>query len=250
MAVYDLEEQEKLDDLKAWWNQYGGTITVAVILACLVIGGVQGWRWWNGSRAADASVLYQAVSDGARKSDTAKAKDAMTQLADKFAGTAYAPRGALVYARLLFDAGDKAGAKAQFTWVIENADEEELKAIARYRLAEIQLDDRQFDDALKTLDAKRPDAFNGLYADLRGDALAAAGKGGEARAAYQEALTSLDAKSPYRAYVQVKLDAAGGAVAAIPPSGSAAAPAATSPAAAVATPATPPAPAQGAPAKP
>src|SRR5437762_137416 len=90
MAAYDLEEQEKIDDLKAWWNQYGNTISVGVILACVVIGGVQGWRWWAGHRAADASILYQAVSDGVRKTDPAKAKDAMTELADKFGGTAEA----------------------------------------------------------------------------------------------------------------------------------------------------------------
>ena len=210
MAAYDLEEQEKIDDLKAWWNQYGNTIAVGVILACVVIGGVQGWRWWGGRRAADASVLYQAVSDGVRKSDPAKAKDAMNELADKFGGTAYAPRAALLYAKLLFDAGDKNGAKTQLSWVVDHADEDELRAIARYRLAEVQLDEKQYDEALKTLDAKRPASFNGLYADLRGDALNAAGRTADARAAYQEALATLDPKSPYRSYVQVKLDAAGG----------------------------------------
>ena len=210
MAAYDLEEQEKIDDLKAWWQQYGNTITLGIVLACIVIGSVQGWRWWAGRRAADASVLYQAVSDGVRKSDPAKVKDAMTQLTDKFGGTAYAPRAALLYAKVLFDAGDKAGAKTQLAWVVEHADEEELKAIARYRLAETLLDDKQYDEALRTLDAKRPASFNGLYADLRGDALAAAGRSPEARVAYEEALATLDPKSPYRAYVQVKLDAAGG----------------------------------------
>ena len=218
MAAYDLEEQEKIDDLRAWWQQYGNTITVGIVLACIVIGSVQGWRWWAGRRAADASVLYQAVSDGVRKSDPAKVKDAMAQLTDKFAGTAYAPRAALLYAKLLFDAGDKAGAKAQLSWVIEHAGEDELKAIARYRLAETLLDDKQYDEALRTLDAKHPASFNGLYADLRGDALTVAGHAAEARVAYEEALAALDPKSPYRAYVQVKLDAVGGPTA--PPAAS------------------------------
>jgi predicted negative regulator of RcsB-dependent stress response len=238
MAAYDLEEQEKIDDLKAWWDQYGNTIAVGVILACVVIGGVQGYRWWMGRRAAEASVLYQAVSDGARKNDPAKVKDAMTALADKFSGTAYAPRGALLYAKLLFDAGDKNGAKAQLTWVIDHADQEELRAIARYRLAEVQLDEKQYDEALKTLDAKRPASFNGLYADLRGDALFAAGRAADARIAYQEALATLDPKSQYRSYVQVKLDALGG-----PPPATAPAAAATTgaPAQAASSPAaTPP----------
>ena len=216
MASYDLEEQEKIDDLKAWWNQYGNTISVGIILACVVIGGVQGWRWWAGRRAAEASVLYQAVSDGARKSDPAKVKDAMTTLTDQFGGTAYAPRGALLYAKLLFDAGDKNGAKAQLAWVIDHADEDELRAIARYRLAGVRLDEKQYDEALKTLDAKRPASFNGLYADLRGDALSAAGRAADARVAYQEALATLDPKSQYRSYVQVKLDAVGGAAPATP----------------------------------
>lgn len=211
MGVYDLEEQEKIADLKAWWNRWGNTIAFAVIAACVVIGGVQGWRWWTGSRAADASVLYQAVSDAARKNDPAKGRDAVAQLADRFSGTAYAPRAALVYAKMLFDAGDKAGAKAQLAWVVEHADEEELKAIARFRTAEILLDEKQYDQALKTLDAKHPDAFKALYADLRGDALIGAGRIPEARAAYQEALAAFDPKSGYRAYVQVKLDASGGA---------------------------------------
>jgi predicted negative regulator of RcsB-dependent stress response len=97
--------------------------------------------------------------------------------------------------------------------VVDHASEEELKAVARYRIAQIQLDDKQYDEALKTLDAKTDEAFAGLYADLRGDILAGAGKNADARAAYQTALAKLDAKSGYRGYVQAKLDALGGPIA-------------------------------------
>jgi predicted negative regulator of RcsB-dependent stress response len=243
MAAYDLQEQEQLDDLKAWWKQYGNTVTFGVVLACLVIAGVQAYRWYMGTKSGDASVLYAAVSEAARKGEPAKGKDAMTQLADKFGGTAYAPRAALVNARQLFDAGDKAGAKAQLEWVIANASEDELKAIARFRVAEIQLDARQYDDALKTLDAKVPDAFKAVFADLRGDALVAAGRTAEARAAYQEAFGAFDPKSPYRTYVQVKLDSVGGPTTGPQAGGSAAAavvpPAAAKAGAQASTPAAP-----------
>ena len=67
MAVYDLEEQEQIDELKAWWTRYGGAVTVGLVLALLVVAGVQGWRWWAGKRAEDASVLYGAVSDAVRE---------------------------------------------------------------------------------------------------------------------------------------------------------------------------------------
>ena len=209
MAVYDLEEQDQIDELKAWWARYGGAITVGLVLGALVIAGVQGWRWWSAKRAEDASVLYSAVSDAVRAKDAAKAKDAAQQITDRYAGTGYAPRAALLYAKMLYDNGDRNGAKAQYAWAAEHAKEDELQAIARYRLAQVQVDEKQFDAALSTLDARHPSSFDGLFADLRGDALAAAGRAADARSAYDTALAKLDAKSQYRNYVQVKRDALG-----------------------------------------
>ena len=207
MAVYDLEEQEQIDELKAWWARYGGAVTVGLVLALLLVAGVQGWRWWAGKRAEDASVLYTAVSDAVRAKDAATGKDAAVQLTERYAGTGYAPRGALLFGKLLYDSGDREGAKAQYAWVVEHAKEEELRAIARYRLAQVQIDEKQHDAALATLDGKHPETFDGLYADLRGDALVAAGRPADARVAYETALSKLDPKSPYRNYVQVKHDA-------------------------------------------
>jgi predicted negative regulator of RcsB-dependent stress response len=180
---------------------------VALVLGLLVVAGIQGWRWYAGHRAENASVLYSAVSEAARAKDTAKAKDAIAQITDRYASTGYAPRAELLYAKMLYDAGDRNGAKAQLAWVVDHATEEELQTIARYRLAQIQIDDKQYDAALATLDAKHPASFDGMFADLRGDALAAAGRAADARAAYEIALAKLDPKSAYRNYVQVKHDA-------------------------------------------
>jgi predicted negative regulator of RcsB-dependent stress response len=210
MAAYDLQEQEQIDDLKAWWKRWGNAVTLAVALAALAFAGVQGWRWWNAKQAEEASVVYGALAQAVRNNELPKAKEAGAQLADKFARTGYAPRGALMLAKALFDSGDVAGARAQVQWVIDRSDEAGLKEVARYRLAEILLNDKKYEEALKVLDAKHADSFAGLYADLRGDALAAAGRNEEAKSAYQAALAKLDAKSQYRNYVQVKLEALGG----------------------------------------
>lgn len=210
MAVYDIQEREQLDDLKAWWARWGSAVTVAVVIASVIAIGVQGWRWYTAKQADEASALYGALTTATRGNDLPRAKDTAAQLTDRFARTGYAPRGALVLAKLLFDSGDAAGAKVQLQWVVDHADEEELKEIARYRLAEILLDEKKYDDALKVLDARHGAPFAGLYADLRGDTLAAAGKPEEAKAAYETALAKLDAKSQYRQYVQVKLESLGG----------------------------------------
>jgi predicted negative regulator of RcsB-dependent stress response len=94
--------------------------------------------------------------------------------------------------------------------------EQVLKAVpdhpkANYNLGLLAMSDKQYDEALRTLDVKTDEAFAGVYADLKGDIFAAAGKLAEAKASYQLALAKIDAKSPYRAFVQVKFDALGGA---------------------------------------
>jgi predicted negative regulator of RcsB-dependent stress response len=210
MAVYDLEEQEQIEDLRAWWAQYGKYVATAVTAVALVVIAVQGWRWYQTNQAEKASVLYQAVSRAARINDAAAAKDPATQLATQFGGTAYAPRGALLYAKLLYAAGDKGGAKAQLQWVIDHSSEDSLKLVARYRLAQVLLDEKAYDDAMRVLDVKTDDAYSAVFSDLRGDVLAAAGKSADARNAYQVALAKLDPKSPYRPYLEAKLDALGG----------------------------------------
>jgi len=250
MAVYDLEEQEKLDDLKAWWQQWGNLVSGVVIAVALGVFAVQGWRWWQGNQAEQASVLFAAVSAAAKANDVEKAKEASAQLAAKFGGTGYAPRAALTVSKLMFEAGDTAGATAQLQSVLERANEDELKQIARIRLAEIQLDAKQYDDALRTLDARRDEPFAGVYEDLRGDILAAAGRVSEARTAYQTALAKLDAKSPYHNFIQAKLDSIGGPI--TPDTGKAAAvtpPSSTSAQTPAAAPAAPASPGTTAPAK-
>jgi hypothetical protein len=99
--------------------------------------------------------------------------------------------------------------------VLDHSTDSELLQVTRYRLAETWLDEGKSDEALKLLDAKTSDAFTGVYADLRGDALSAAGRNDDARKAYEIALAKLDARSPYRNYIEVKFQALGGGV--VPP---------------------------------
>ncbi|MDR2244976.1 MAG: tetratricopeptide repeat protein [Burkholderiales bacterium] len=210
MAVYDHQEQEQLEDIKAWWKEWGGHVTLIAVAAVLVMAGTFGWREWKAQQANSASTLYFTVSDAVRAKDDSRAKEAMAQLATGYGSTGYAPRAALLMAESLWIDGDKAGAQAQLQWVIDRASESDLKDIARYRLAETLIEEQKFDDALRTLDAKHSPAFEGLFSDTRGDALLGAGRRDEARAAYQSALLKVD--NPYRNVVQIKLDGLGGPV--------------------------------------
>ena len=212
MAAYDLDEQEKLGDLKAWWSRYGNYVTGAITVVALVIAATQGWKWYSGKQATEAATLYFALSDAATKNEAAKVKDASAQLMEKFAGTGYAPRGALLAAKSAFDAGDLATAKTQLEWVVANSKEDELKAIARLRLAAVLLDQKQFDAALAALDGKTSEAFAGLFLDMKGDIFNLQGKAADAKTAYEAALPKLDSKGSQKQYTQLKLDAVSAAV--------------------------------------
>lgn len=206
MPAYDHEEQDQIEELKAWWERWGGSITTAVVLAAVIVIGFQGWRWWTAHHSLEASTLYAAVDAASTSNDMAKAKDAVADLTDRYARTGYAPRAELLYAKMLYEAGDQKAALAQLAWVVDHSTEDALKAVARYRIAQIRIDGKQYDAALAELDAAHPPSFDGMYADLRGDALAAAGRSADARKAYETALAKLDSKAPYRNYVQLKLD--------------------------------------------
>jgi predicted negative regulator of RcsB-dependent stress response len=91
--------------------------------------------------------------------------------------------------------------------VLDNSKEDELKNLARLRLAGVLLDEKKYDDALRILETKHGTSFDGLSADLKGDVLSAAGRIPEARAAYQMALDKIGGKGTYFNIVQMKLDA-------------------------------------------
>jgi predicted negative regulator of RcsB-dependent stress response len=44
MAVYDLEEQEQLDALKAWWKRHGRAVIAVVLAFALGVAALHGWR--------------------------------------------------------------------------------------------------------------------------------------------------------------------------------------------------------------
>ena len=209
--AYDHDEQEQLDTLKAWWNQYGNLVTWLLIIALSVYAGWTGWIYYQRNQAIQASQLYDELQKAVGAKDQTKVQRAATDMQDKFDRTPYAQMSALAAAKSAYDAGDLKTAKAQLQWVIDNGREDEYKAVAKVRLAGILLDEKAYDDGLKLLSGDFPAEFAGIVADRKGDILVAQEKVAEARAAYQLALEKTDQKNPGRQLIQLKLDAIGGA---------------------------------------
>ena len=224
MAAYDLEEQEQLAEIKAWWKQYGNLVTGIVIAASIGVLAWQGWNWYQRNQAAQASAVYSVLQRAVLERDTQKTKVAAGELVEKFGSTVYAQLGALTAAKALYESGDLKSAQAQLNWVADNG-KDEIKDLGRLRLAAVLLDEKSYDEALKALSASHGAGFDGRFAELRGDVLTAQGKKAEAAAAYKLVLVKLDegakdgktknslqaqeVNAPYREMVQQKLDSLG-----------------------------------------
>jgi predicted negative regulator of RcsB-dependent stress response len=207
--AYDLEEQEQLASLKAWWNQYGNLISWVLIAALLAYSGWAGWNYYQRSQALQASQLYDELQNAAAANDGAKVQRAAGDMESRFGGTAYAPMGALVAAKSAYEAKDLKTAKAQLQWAAEHGNDE-YQTVAKLRLAGILLDEQAYDEALKALAGANAAQFAGAVADRKGDVLVAQNKLAEARAAYQAALSATDKNNPGRRLIELKLEAIGG----------------------------------------
>ncbi len=207
--AYDLEEQEQLDAIKAWWNQYGNYIVIAVVAVAVGVAAYQGWRYYRQTQTVGASTLYGQLEQAARGNDAKRVRDISGQIVDRYGSTVYGGLAALASAKAAFTTGDLEAAEKQLRWAAEHAKEAEHRDIARLRLAGVLLDQKKPDEALKTLEQKPIDAYAALYADLRGDILSAQGKPADAAAAYRTALEKSEPSSAYRQLVEIKLDALG-----------------------------------------
>ncbi len=207
----DLEEQEQVAELKAWWTQHGNMVLAVVIAAAVAVVGWQGWRWYEHGQAAQASVLYDTLTKAAQAGDAKALRDAAGTLVESYPRTLYASMGALLAAKFYFERNDLKNAKAQLQWVIEHSPAEDFRDLARLRLAAVLLDEKAYDEALKLLDAPHAPAYDAQYAALKGDVLVAKNQLAEARAAYQLALEKAERRdSPFRESVRMRLEALGG----------------------------------------
>ncbi len=214
----DLEEQEQLDQLKHFWAQYGNLITWVLIVVAGAMAAWNGWQYWQRSQGAKAAALYDEIERAALAPDTSRLEGALTEMKDRFGSTAQASQGALLAARTLFDQGKAEPARAALAWVADKGADDAYRAVARLRLAALDLDAGKYDDAMKALDGAVPAEFRGLFEDRRGDILLAQGRADEARQRFEVAWKALGEQNPYRQLIEVKLASLGVAPASLNPS--------------------------------
>jgi predicted negative regulator of RcsB-dependent stress response len=207
---YDFEEQERIAELKAWWEDNRFYVLGAIVAAIVGYASWQGWRWHSGRQAEEAAALYKPVAEAAKGKDAKKISEAAQPLIAKHPGSFYASESGLVAAKAAFDANDLEGARKQLEWVLAKGVEEH-RGIARTRLAAVLMEQKKYDEALKVLDGNKDNAFAASVADLRGDIMLAQNRIDEARASYKSAIEKAEGRNPVKNIAETKLNALGGA---------------------------------------
>ena len=213
----DLEEQEKLDQLKAFWQKYRNLITGVLTAALFAYAAYSGYQWWRTSQASAASQLYETMVSAINKGDKDQTLRAADDLQKQFAGTPYAAMSSLVAAKIAADAGDSAKAMAYLRWATKNASDQGYLALAKLRLTAQLIEqgaEKDFAEADTILNEKPVSGFEALWLERRGDWYLSQKKTAEARKSYEAAWVQLNQVKEFpeeaRRLLKVKLDAVGG----------------------------------------
>lgn len=180
-------EQEQWERVKQWLRENGLWIILGILLG---LGALAGWRWWEQrveTRHQSASAAYGLMLDTLATGDRAKALVLADELRREHGSSPYADQADLLAARADVEVGKFGEAVVRLTRVMKGSKDEQLRLVARARLARVELAQNNADAALRTLGGAQPGAFTALYDVVRGDALYAKGDRAGALAAWRKA---------------------------------------------------------------
>jgi predicted negative regulator of RcsB-dependent stress response len=155
----DLQDQEQLDALKAFWKQYGNLITWVLILALGAYAAWNGWQWYQRDQAVKAGAIYDELDRSVQAGDADRAGRVFEDLRRQYASTSFAAQGGLLAARVQSEKGQGDAARASLAWVAAEAGDGALRTVARLRLAGLLIEAGDADGALAQLAAADAPGF-------------------------------------------------------------------------------------------
>ena len=198
-------EEEQVEKLKAWLKENGLSIFLGIVIG---VGGIGGYNYWNHvqeTTAAEASGYFSKMIAALEAGDHQLVQEQSDILINDYTSTDYALMAQLALAKSHVVDGEFDKAELALQQVVGSGEQKPLAYVARTRLAALQIQNGQIDNALATLGAEFPDEFAAQVDELRGDAYALQGKVAQAIEAYRNAQTA-DLGPANEAFLRQKLD--------------------------------------------
>jgi len=183
-----ISEKEQIEQIRAWWSEYGGYVIGGLGLGIALL---VGWNYWQSSKLEAqlaSSALYETITNDVVEGNLEEAEIAAGDLAANYPNTAYAAQAQLALARLYMDKNRDQDAAESLQAVLDSPADDALKGVARARLARILLYQGEAQQVVDLLEGQANGAFAAIYNELLGDAYEALGRHEDARAAYEAVL--------------------------------------------------------------
>ena len=206
MAVYDLKDQEEIENFKYFWRSWGRWLFAVLVVAAI---GYFGWVMYQRHQrntASEAVVLFDQWAEDQQAGKPAEAAKLLTQLQSDYSDSVSAAQATLIQAGVAFDQGKYDEAAGHLNWVLKYQQSPLIRAMAIQRLATVQLQQQKYDAALATLSMPSDEPYAGILLETKGDVYAAQGKRAEAETSYKQALEKMSEDDQSREFLQLKID--------------------------------------------
>ncbi|MCZ6826043.1 MAG: tetratricopeptide repeat protein [Gammaproteobacteria bacterium] len=201
-----LSEDEQVEKLRQWWGENGMFVIAGLVMGIALLVGWNQWKQYRETRANEGSEAYTAMNEALENSTAATALEIGARLISEYQDTPYANLAAFALAKYHVGQSEPELAAGYLSGVLENARDEEIRHIARLRLARLQMEQADNSVALQTLAVHDPGQFAARYHELRGDAHFGLGDHASARDEYMKALGLFDQGVVNSQLLQMKLD--------------------------------------------
>jgi predicted negative regulator of RcsB-dependent stress response len=183
-----LSEKEQIEQLRAWWSEYGGYVIGGLGLGIALL---VGYNYYQNSRLEAqlaGSAMYETLTSHVVSGNLEEAESVADALGTEYAATSYAAQAKLAMARLYMDRNRDQDAADVLQELLDSEAGEALKHVARTRLARILLYQDNPQGVVDLLEGQLSEAFAATWNELLGDAYRALGRIEDAEAAYQQVL--------------------------------------------------------------
>ena len=184
---YETEEQQ-VAAIKKWWSENGNMLIVGAVVG---LAGLWGWRYYGESIISNqetaSSEFAQVLAKFEADSTEQGAADMKTFVADN-EGNNYATLASLLLAKEAVKENNFELAKTQLAHLLETNEYEPLMPVIKLRLARVQAELGEYDQAITTLDKITEEGFIVKANQSKGNVYLKQGDTNAARSAFQAAV--------------------------------------------------------------
>ncbi len=174
--------------MRAWWSEYGAYVIGGLVIGIGLMIGYVKYNDWQLQSQLEASAAYESLLKQVSAGNLDGAATTAAEIQTAYAKTTYAGQAGLAMARLYMDKNRDQDAADALLAVVNGDADDELKHVARLRLARIYLYQDKAQEVVDLLTGEDLPSFSAAYGEVLGDAYTALGRLAEAQDAYQKVL--------------------------------------------------------------